>query len=115
MTGGLGLKREEAAAAANFSGSCSSKKQEARGRGLQTELRSQPGLPGREGEERGEVWKDDHSKPEDASEEFETRSGITHKQSARAEGENRPEFVIIHIRYYQGGGWDWGVKRDLSG
>lgn len=36
MTGGLGLKREEAAATANFSGSCSSEKPEARSRGLRT-------------------------------------------------------------------------------
>lgn len=75
MTGGLGLKREEAAATANFSGSCSSEKQEVRGRGLWTALRPQPGLPGTEGEEGrggGGGWKDDHSKPEDASEGFET-------------------------------------------
>lgn len=55
MTGGLGLKREEAAAAANFRGSCSSDKQEARGRGLWPALpsRSPGGSEGRRG--RGKV------------------------------------------------------------
>lgn len=40
MSGGLGLKREDAVATANFRGSCSSEKQEARGRGLWTALPS---------------------------------------------------------------------------
>lgn len=40
MTGGLGLKREEAAATANFSGSCSIEKPEARSRGLRTKVPS---------------------------------------------------------------------------
>lgn len=40
MTGSLGLKREEAAATADFSVSCSSEKPEARGRGLWAALPS---------------------------------------------------------------------------
>lgn len=69
MSGGLGLKREEAAATANFRGSCSSEKQEARGRGLWTELPSR----GR-GRSEGMGWTGgtgghaDRPKPEDASE-----------------------------------------------
>lgn len=54
MTGGLGLKREEAAATANFSVSCSSEKPEARGRGLRAALPSRSRSAVR-GEMKGEV------------------------------------------------------------
>lgn len=69
----------------------------------------QPGRPVRGARRRGVGggWNGDHWKPEDTREGSETLSGITHKQSARAEMENLSEFVVIHTRHYLGGWWDW--------
>lgn len=92
MTGGLGLKREEAVATANFSGSYSSEKPEARGRGLRTTVPSHSRGAVRRGEEGG--WE---CSPVEAR-------GVSPKRSARTRRRNLPEFVITHTRHDQSGG-----------